>query len=235
LRTTKTTSVAEKRSTKEKIRDIIKKPKEKFLTNAQEDYWDILDKNQITICFGPSGTGKSFIALKKAVQLLWEEDNKYEKLVIIRPSIETENHSIGSLPGTLDEKMDPYIFPSYYLLDKIIGKDSRILLKEKGIIEILSLNFIRGYNADNVIVIAEEFQNSTPEQMKLLLTRIGYNSKIFISGDIEQSDRFKDKSKSGLFDAKEKLKEVKDIGIFEFSVMDIVRNPLITLILERYS
>jgi len=117
LRTTKTTSIAEKKSTKDKIREIIKKPKEKFLTTAQEEYWDILDKNQITFCFGPAGTGKSHIAIKKAIDLLWTEDNKYEKILLIRPAVEAEEH-LGALPGDLEEKLDPYMFPSFYLWEK---------------------------------------------------------------------------------------------------------------------
>ena len=222
-----------KRNTKEQIRQIIKRPKEKFLTPSQEEYWDVLEKNQITFCFGPAGVGKSFIAMKKAVDLLWNEDNKYEKLIIVRPAVEADEH-LGALPGTLDEKLDPYIFPSYYLLNKIIGKDQRLKMEEQGFIEKAALAYMRGWNIDNSILVFEEAQNATVKQLKLLVTRIGFNSKFFISGDLEQSDKFKDKTRSGLFDAKERFKDMKDIGIFEFDVDDIVRNPIITEILSRY-
>jgi phosphate starvation-inducible protein PhoH and related proteins len=224
----------EKRLThKERIRGIFRKPREKFLTKSQEEYWDVLDKNEITLCFGPAGVGKSYIAMKKAVDLLWEEDNKYEKIIIVRPAVEAEE-KLGSLPGGLEEKLDPYIFPSYYLLNKIIGKDCREKLKDEGYIEVAALAYMRGWNVDNTILIFEEAQNATPAQMKLLLTRIGFNTKFFISGDLEQSDKFKDKTKSGLYDAKVRLTDIKNVGVFEFGNEDIVRNPIIGEILKRY-
>ncbi len=223
-----------KGTTKEQIRQIIKRPKEKFLTTSQEQYWDVLDKNQITFCFGPAGVGKSYIAMKKAVDLLWNEDNKYEKIIIVRPAVEADEH-LGALPGTLEEKLDPYIFPSYYLLNKIVGKENRIKLEGSGFIEKAALAYMRGWNVDNSILVFEEAQNATVSQIKLLVTRIGFNSKFFISGDLEQSDKFKDKTKSGLYDAKNRFADMKDIGIYEFGIEDIVRNPIITDILNRYN
>jgi phosphate starvation-inducible PhoH-like protein len=220
-------------SHKQRIREIIKKPKEKFLTKAQEDYWEILGENQITLCFGPAGVGKSYIAMKRAIDLLHDEDNKYEKIIIVRPAVEAEE-KLGSLPGNLEEKLDPYIYPSYYLLNKIIGKQCREKLKEEGYIEIAALAYMRGWNVDNTILVFEEAQNATPAQIKLLLTRIGFNSKFFLSGDLEQSDKFKDKTKSGLYDAKQRLCDIKGIGVFEFNSKDIVRNPIIGEILSRY-
>ena len=189
-------NIENKTPKKERIRQIIKEPKEKFLTTNQEEYWKILGENEITLCFGPAGVGKSYIAMKKAVTLLWDDKNKYEKIIIVRPAVEAEE-KLGSLPGNLEEKLDPYIYPSYYLLNKIIGKECREKLKQEGFIEVAALAFMRGWNVDNTILIFEEAQNTTPSQMKLLLTRIGYNSKFFISGDLEQSDKFKDKTKTG--------------------------------------
>jgi phosphate starvation-inducible protein PhoH and related proteins len=171
--------------------------------------------------------------MKAAVDLLMDTNNTYEKLVIVRPAVEAEE-KLGSLPGNLEEKLDPYIFPSYYLLNKIIGKDAREKLKDAEIIEVFALAYMRGMNIDNTILIFEESQNSSPNQMKLLLTRIGFNSKFFISGDIEQTDRYKDKKQSGLYDAIQRFKNINDVGVFEFGDDDIVRNPLISKILKKY-
>jgi len=133
-----------------------------------------------------------------------------------------------------EEKLDPYIFPSYYLLNKIIGKETREKLKEAEAIEVFALAYMRGMNIDNSILIFEEAQNSTPSQMKLLLTRIGFNSKFFISGDLEQFDRHKDKTQTGLWDVIRRFDDIEDVGIFEFKPYDVVRNPLISKILKKY-
>ena len=210
-----------------------KKPKGKFLTENQKIYYETLLNNQITICSGPAGVGKSYIAMKTAVDLLLDETNGYDKIIIVRPAVEAEE-KLGALPGNVEEKLDPYIFPSYYLLNKIIGKDSREKLKEAEIVEVFALAYMRGMTIDNSILIFEEAQNATPKQMKLLLTRIGSNSKFFISGDIEQTDRYKDKKHSGLYDAITRFGNVPGIGIFEFGERDGVRNPIITKILQRY-
>jgi len=219
---------------KEIICSIIKKPtKNKFLSESQKTYYDILKENQITICVGPAGVGKSYIAMKAALDLLADTSNSYEKIIIVRPAVEAEE-KLGSLPGNVEEKLDPYIFPSYYLMNKIIGKDARETLKDMDIIEVFALAYMRGMNIDNSILIFEEAQNSTPNQMKLLLTRIGFNSKFFISGDLEQFDRHKDKTQTGLWDAIKRHKNTDDVGIFQFKDEDIVRNPLITKLLKNY-
>ena len=171
--------------------------------------------------------------MKAAVDLLMDPNNSYEKIIIVRPAVEAEE-KLGSLPGNLEEKLDPYIFPSYYLLNKIIGKEAREKLKEYEVIEVFALAYMRGMNIDNSILIFEEGQNATPNQMKLLLTRIGYNSKFFISGDLEQTDRYKDKKQSGLYDALKRFSGIPDIGIYDFKNAKNVRNPLISEILVKY-
>ena len=219
---------------KEIIGSILKKKtKEKFLTESQKEYYKKLNEAQITICAGPAGVGKSYIAMKAAIDLLVDPLSPYEKIIIVRPAVEAEE-KLGSLPGNVEEKLDPYIFPTYYLLNKIIGKDAREKLKELEVIEVFALAYMRGMNSDNSILIFEEAQNSTPNQMKLLLTRIGFNSKFFISGDLEQTDRYKDKTHSGLYDAITRFKSVDSILCHEFSQSDVVRNSLITKILEKY-
>jgi phosphate starvation-inducible PhoH-like protein len=231
---TVTDDKVDKRTKKQLICSLVKKKtKEKFLSESQRKYYDILNNNQITICSGPAGVGKSYIAMKAAVDLLLDETNHYEKIIIVRPAVEAEE-KLGSLPGGVEEKLDPYIFPSYYLLNKIIGKETREKLKEIEAIEVFALAYMRGMNIDNSILIFEEAQNSTPSQMKLLLTRIGFNSKFFISGDLEQFDRHKNKTETGLWDALKKFQDLEDVGTFEFSSEDIVRNPLISKILKRY-
>ena len=171
--------------------------------------------------------------MKCAVDLLIDPQSAYEKIIIVRPAVEAEE-KLGSLPGNVEEKLDPYIFPSYYLLNKIVGKEVREKLKDIEAIEVFALAYMRGMNIDNSILIFEEAQNSTPSQMKLLLTRIGFNSKFFISGDLEQFDRHKDKTQTGLWDALHKFQNMTDIATFEFKSEDIVRNPIITNILKRY-
>ena len=219
---------------KEQICSIIKrKTKQKFLSESQKEYYEKLEQNQITICSGPAGVGKSYIAMKGAVDLLSDPNTPYEKIIIVRPAVEAEE-KLGSLPGNMEEKLDPYIFPSYYLLNKIIGKEAREKLKQMEVVEVFALAYMRGMNIDNTILIFEEAQNATPKQMKLLLTRIGTNSKFFISGDLEQTDRYKNIKDSGLYDAMEKLRNVSEIGIHEFGEEDIVRNPIISHILKRY-
>jgi len=231
IRKTEDTS---KMTKKELINKIIgKKPRKKFLSQSQKEYYDVLINSEITVCTGPAGVGKSYIAMKAAVELLMDNNNSYEKIIIVRPAVEAEE-KLGALPGNLEEKLDPYIFPSYYLLNKIIGKEAREKLKENDIIEVFALAYMRGMNIDNSILIFEEAQNSTPSQMKLLLTRIGFNSKFFISGDIEQTDRYKDKTQSGLYDAVNRFQDMEGVGTYSFENKDVIRNPLISRILNRY-
>jgi phosphate starvation-inducible protein PhoH and related proteins len=230
----RTETSSNKMTRKEIIKEIVgKTPRKKFLSESQKEYYQTLENSEITICTGPAGVGKSYVAMSAAVQLLLNENNAYEKIIIVRPAVEAEE-KLGSLPGNLEEKLDPYIFPSYYLLTKIVGKEAKEKLVQADVIEVFALAYMRGMNIDNSILIFEEAQNSTPNQMKLLLTRIGFNSKFFISGDVEQTDRYKDKTHSGLWDAMTRFNDIEGFGVYNFEAKDIIRNPIITKILDKY-
>ena len=220
---------------KENIINIIGRPaKKKFLSENQKLYYESLISNQISICSGPAGTGKSHVSLRAAIDLILDPNTPYEKIMIVRPSVESSSSPLGSLPGDLREKMGPFVYSSISLLHKMIGKEVTEELERKGYLEIMALSYLRGFNADNMIVLFEESQNSTTSEMKMLLSRIGFNAKFFISGDVEQSDKFKKKELSGLYDAIQRLQEIPDISIFLFDDEDIIRNPLIKTILRRY-
>jgi len=197
----------------------------------QKKYAKMIEANQITLCTGPAGVGKSYISVVKALELL---KNSYKKIIIITPIVESED-KIGYLKGDLDSKIFPYLYSTYYLIDKVIGKENREKLVDLEIILPMVMTHLRGVNIDDSIVVFEEAQNSTKKGMKTFLTRIGYNTKFIISGDIEQIDRFKNDNESGLKDVVEKLKSVDDVGIMnDFTNDDVVRNPLITKILDKY-
>jgi phosphate starvation-inducible PhoH-like protein len=205
----------------------------KCKNKKQKDFINLIDEKEIIICKGPAGVGKSYLSIVEALKLLQKPDNSYDKIYIITPAVESEE-SYGFLPGDINDKLSEYLFSTYYIIDKLIGKQAREKLIEKEIIKPLALGFLRGCNLDNCIMIFEEAQNSTKKSMKTVLTRIGYNSKFIISGDMEQVDRFKDVKESGLYDAFERLKSIEKIGVFEFDNEDIVRNPIIKDILDKY-
>ena len=220
---------------KEVIAEIIKSfNKNGFLNEKQKEYYNTLKKHEITICTGPAGSGKSYLGLKCALDLISDPSTPYEKIIIARAAVESAEAKLGLLPGNFEEKMMPYIVPSYYLIDKIVGKETRLKLKELGIIEILPISFMRGMTIDNAVVLLEEAQNCSPNEVKMFLTRIGENSKFIISGDLEQSDIYKNSLKSGLYDVTQRLSDMEEICIYIFSEDDIVRNKIISKILKRY-
>lgn len=218
---------------KQLIQTLYEEPAFEYLNEYQKDYGEKIKNNQITFCSGPAGTGKSIISFFEALKLLHEPNNSYEKLILITPAVETEEQ-LGHLPGDVNEKLEPFIYSSFYLIDEIIGKESRLNLKSQNILQVLALAYLRGVNIDNAILIFEEAQNSTISQMKTLLSRIGKNSKFIISGDIKQVDRFKKQNQSGLIDAMSRLTNINDITQMDFENADIVRNPLIEEILTKY-
>ncbi len=211
------------------LKDLYFKPKNEH----QKLFCDLIEQKEIVICSGPAGVGKSMLSIAKALELLKNPNNEFEKIILCTPTVEVDS-SIGYLPGNISEKIAPFIFSSMYLLEKLIGKNNLKELMDSHYVEVLGLGFMRGINIDNSIVIAEEFQNATPREVKTLLTRIGENSKFIISGDLDQSDRYKNHKESGLYDAFKKLEDIEEIGIFRFNDADIVRNKLIGKILSKY-
>jgi len=210
-----------------------RKVKIKCKNQHQKEFINMIEDKQIILCSGPAGCGKSHLSIAKALELIQIPDNGYNILYIITPAVEVEE-KLGSLPGNLDQKLEPFLFSTYYLIDKIIGKETREKMVENGIIQALALAFIRGVNIDNAVLIFEEAQNASHKQMKTLLTRIGFNAKFIISGDIKQIDRFRNTEESGLLDAMERFKDFDEIGQFNFQDGDSVRNDIINKLLNYY-
>lgn len=203
----------------------------KCKNQKQKEFLHLIDENEITICVGDSGVGKSYLSIAKALELY--KNGNYEKIFIITPIVESEEQ-IGFLKGDLDAKTLPYLFSIYYLVDKIVGEETRKKLVETGILCPLYMSYIRGINICDSILIGDECQNLSIKGIKTLLTRIGYNSKFILSGDINQIDRFKKPEESGLKYVYEKLQGILGIGFIEFSKEDIVRNPIISNILDKF-
>jgi len=205
----------------------------KCKNTKQKDFVNLIKEKEIVLCSGPAGVGKSFVAIAVALELLQDPTNSFNKILIVKPAIEAEEN-LGFLPGNLKEKLEPYLASSIDIVDKIIGEDARRKLEDSKELMAEPLGFIRGKSIDNSILIGEEGQNTSPSQMKSLLTRIGYGSKYIISGDMDQSDRYDDATKTGLYDAMNRHRNIEEIGFFEFDENDIVRNPLITKMVNNY-
>lgn len=211
-----------------------KKLRIKHKTPKQKDFTKMIDEHDITLCSGPAGCGKSYLSLMKALQLLQTPKNGYDKLYIITPTVEITKNGLGFLPGSFNDKISVYMNSVYRLIDKMIGKIEREELLKDNIIEVLGLGYIRGDNFDNCVLIVEESQNISKKEMLTILTRIGYKCKMVISGDIMQIDQFKYEEDSGLYHAINNLGGINELGIFEFDINDVVRNKIITKILQKY-
>lgn len=199
-------------------------------TIGQKKYTDSIKNNIITIGVGPAGTGKTYLAVAMAV--LAFKKKEVNRIILTRPAVEA-GESLGFLPGDLQEKIDPYLRPLYDALFEMLGAESFLAYREKGMIEVAPLAYMRGRTLDNSFIILDEAQNTTREQMKMFLTRIGFNSKAVITGDITQIDLPGGKT-SGLKDATRILKNIDDIAIFNLSDKDVVRHPLIQKIIKAY-
>ena len=227
-------------SNKEKLHNIYKK-KEMIDRNAQGlpiypktlkqiEYVDTLSKKDMTFGIGPAGTGKTYLAVVYAVSLL--KKGVVKRIILTRPAIEA-GESLGFLPGDLKEKVDPYLRPLYDALYDMLGVETVNNYIEKGVIEIAPLAYMRGRTLENSFCILDEAQNTTEMQMKMFLTRMGFNSKMVITGDVSQIDLPVGK-KSGLVNALNLLKNIKQIGVTKFEKEDVVRHPLVQKILEAY-
>ena len=196
----------------------------------QFKYMEIISNSTITFGIGPAGTGKTFLAVASAVKLYAE--NKIRKIVLTRPAVEA-GERLGYLPGDLSQKIDPYLVPLFDALEHFFGNEKLGYLIEKRNIEIVPLAYMRGRTLDNACIILDEAQNATSNQIKMFLTRLGENSKIIITGDETQIDLYK-KDYSGLRKTRKKLSNIDEISVMEFQNSDIVRNPIVSKILEVF-
>ncbi|MFN7660585.1 MAG: PhoH family protein [Dolichospermum sp.] len=215
-------------------RDILAKTRRGLEIRAktfhQRQYIDALRRRDLTFCIGPAGTGKTYLAVVVAVQALLS--NQFERLILTRPAVEA-GEKLGFLPGDLQQKVNPYLRPLYDAINEFIDPEKVPNLIEREIIEVAPLAYMRGRTLNNAFIIVDEAQNTTPAQMKMVLTRLGFNSRMVITGDITQTD-LPPYQKSGLDVALQILKNVEGIAICEFSQKDVVRHPLVQRIVAAY-
>ena len=204
----------------------IVKPK----TLGQKKYVDAIRKNTVVLGVGPAGTGKTYLAVAMAVKAFRAHD--VSKIILTRPAVEA-GEKLGFLPGDLQNKVDPYLRPLYDALFEMLGAETFAKQLERGAIEVAPLAYMRGRTLDDSFIILDEAQNTTPEQMKMFLTRLGFGSKIVITGDVTQID-LPDSRRSGLIEAMKVLKNVEDISINRFTEKDVVRHKLVQDIIKAY-
>ena len=199
-------------------------------TLGQKRYVDLIRNNTLTIGAGPAGTGKTYLAMAMAVQAFKKGD--VDRIILTRPAIEA-GEKLGFLPGDLQSKIDPYLRPLYDALYEMMGPDAVSRNLERGVIEVAPLAYMRGRTLDHSFIVLDEAQNTTQSLMKMFLTRIGFYSKVVITGDLTQID-LPEGQKSGLRQAVAILKDIEDIGICRFTRQDVVRHPLVQRIVEAY-
>lgn len=200
-------------------------------TLGQQHYISVIRKKDIVFGIGPAGTGKTYLAVVMAIAAL--KEGSVKRIILTRPAVEA-GESLGFLPGDLQEKVDPYLRPLYDALHDVMGPEQSAKAFERGIIEVAPLAYMRGRTLDDSFIILDEAQNTTPEQMKMFLTRLGFGSKMVITGDVTQIDLPRN-TKSGLIEASRILREIKEIGFIAFTEQDVVRHSLVQLIINAYS
>ncbi|MDM9382592.1 PhoH family protein [Chlorogloeopsis sp. ULAP01] len=199
-------------------------------TFRQRQYIQALRKHDLIFCTGPAGTGKTFLAVVVAVQALLA--NQFDKLILTRPAVEA-GERLGFLPGDLQQKVNPYLRPLYDAINEFIDPEKVPSLMERGVIEVAPLAYMRGRTLNNAFVIVDEAQNTTPSQIKMVLTRLGFNSRMVVTGDMTQTD-LAAHQESGLAVALQILKHVEGIYFSEFTQKDVVRHPLVQRIVNAY-
>ena len=199
-------------------------------TMGQKQYINLIRNNDITLGVGPAGTGKTYLAVAMAVRAFKKDE--ISRIILTRPAVEA-GESLGFLPGDLKDKVDPYLRPLYDALFDMLGDEKCAKYLERGIIEVAPLAFMRGRTLDNAFIILDEAQNTTPEQMKMFLTRLGFGSKAVVTGDLTQID-LPSKTRSGLIQAMDVLKDVDGVGINKFTEKDVVRHELVQRIIKAY-
>lgn len=202
----------------------------KCKTLGQKEYVDAAAKNEVVFGIGPAGTGKTYLAVCLAVAAL--KGKQVEKIILTRPAVEA-GEKLGFLPGDLQEKVDPYLRPLYDALQELLGQENYLKYMERGLIEIAPLAYMRGRTLSDAFIILDEAQNTTKEQMKMFLTRMGENSRMMITGDLTQVD-LPDGKTSGLLHAAKILKDVEGIAVCRLSEKDVVRHPLVMRIIRAY-
>ena len=210
----------------------IKTPKKSIVPrgNNQRSYIESINQNDINFGIGPAGTGKTYLAVASAVDALLKE--KVDRIILMRPAVEA-GEKLGFLPGDLSQKVDPYLRPLYDALYEMLGIERTEKYLEKGIVEIAPLAYMRGRTLNNSFIIVDESQNTTKEQMKMILTRMGFGSYLLINGDLTQIDLPKN-IESGLAHAVRVVNDTEDIGVVHFDSKDIVRHPLVRKIIDAY-
>lgn len=199
-------------------------------TIGQKHYVTTIKKRDVVFGVGPAGTGKTYLAVVLAITAL--KEGSVKRIILTRPAVEA-GESLGFLPGDLQEKVDPYLRPLYDALYDVMGPEQTAKALERGLIEIAPLAYMRGRTLDDSFIILDEAQNTTPEQMKMFLTRLGFGSKMVITGDVTQIDLPKGK-KSGLVEAKAILSDIEEIGFVQFAESDVVRHSLVQKIIVAY-
>lgn len=197
---------------------------------GQKKYVEAIAKNDVVFGIGPAGTGKTFLAVVCAIAAF--KKGEVSRIVLTRPAVEA-GESLGFLPGDLKEKVDPYLRPIYDSLYSILGTNTTDHLMERGVIEVAPLAYMRGRTLDDAFVILDEAQNTTDAQMKMFLTRLGFNSKMIVNGDMTQVD-LPGRQRSGLIDAQHILKGIEQIKFIQFSANDVVRHPVVAKIINAY-